>query len=273
MTQINAVIKAIHVLQTFTPNEPRLSLGEIAKRLEMGKSTVHNLLNTLAQSGFIEKAEDGTYALGAELIALTQAIRINVELRDPAAPRLRRLAEATKESVYLAVFDRMRVLYIYAIESSDRLRARTAVGDRADLHCTAVGKAILSRLPADMINNIIAEVGLPVYTANTITDRARLQAELALTAQRGYAVDCSEHEHNYYCVAAPICDRRGFPIAACSVSGTNPAILGARLPDLASQVMETAQEVARYLGYIPSRAAAAASRPHINGDFSGTPHT
>lgn len=270
MAQINAVDKAVRILQTFTPEEPWISLGDIARRLDMSKSTAHNLLNTLARSGFIEKDEDGMYALGSEIISLTQAVRINVELRDLAAPRLRRLAEATKESVYLAAFDRVQVLYIYAIESPDRLRARTAVGDRAQLHCTAVGKAILSQLSTATVDTILDEVGMPVYTPNTITKRAALHAELALTARRGYAIDRGEHEENYFCLAAPIFDRSGIPIAACSVSGTDPAIIDARLPDLATRVGYTAQEIARYMGHVPPRSSALFAMPHPNGGHSVT---
>ena len=102
--------------------------------MELPKSTTHNLLNTLASRRYVEKREDGRYALGPAIIALTQAVRINVELRDVAAPLLRALAEACRESVYLTVLDGDCALYIYAVESSDRLRARSAVGDRVHLH-------------------------------------------------------------------------------------------------------------------------------------------
>jgi IclR family transcriptional regulator, acetate operon repressor len=270
MAKIHAVTKALRVLQVFSPEEPWLSLGEIARRLDLGKSTAHNLLNTLAASGFIEKGEDGMYALGVEIIALTQAVRVNVELRDAAAPRLRRLAEATNESVYLAAFDRVHVLYIYAVESPDRLRARTAVGDRARMHCTAIGKAILSKLPAAVVDAIVDEVGLPAYTAQTITERRALHAELALTAKRGYALDNGEHEENYFCVAAPILDRHGAVVAACSVSGTDSALIGSRLADIGPRVSYTAQEIARYLGFVPARHPVAGGQPSVNGETHPT---
>ncbi len=100
----------------------------------MPKSTVHSLLNTLLADGFVEQVEDGSYALGTAVIVMTQSVRVNVELRDRAAPHLRELADQCAESVYLTIRDGDYVLYIYAIESSRRLIARTAVGDRAYLH-------------------------------------------------------------------------------------------------------------------------------------------
>ncbi|MBN1135619.1 MAG: helix-turn-helix domain-containing protein, partial [Anaerolineae bacterium] len=133
---INSVLKTIDILQSFSPENPRLTLAEISDRLGMPKSTVHNLLHTLLSRGFVERTEGGRYALGTAIVPLTQAVRINVELRDRAAPLLRRLADAARQSVYLTVLDDDYGLYIYAVESPHRLLARTAVGDRVALHCT-----------------------------------------------------------------------------------------------------------------------------------------
>jgi DNA-binding IclR family transcriptional regulator len=264
---INSVRKALDILQLFTAEEPRLTLAEIAERLELPKSTAHNLLKTLAQRRFIEPCGDGEYALGTAIIALTNSVRINVELRDLAAPLMRTLAEFAHESVYLAVLDADAMLYIYAVESSDRLRARTAVGDRALPHCTAVGKAVLSQLPRAEVNQLLDRTGQPRYTANTLTDRAALHNTLAETAARGFAIDLSEHEENYFCVAAPIKDSRGRAIAACSISGTDPEIVRERLPILSARVVYTAQEIGRYLGYLPHRGAALT----MPGPHNGTP--
>src|SRR5690606_23948422 len=121
------------------------TVTDISRRLNMPKSTAHNLLTTLLSDGFIEKTDNDSYALGTAVIMLTQKVRVNVELRDRAAPYLRELADQCDESVYLALPHGDSVLYIYAIESSRRLIARTAVGDLAHLHSTGVGKAILAQ--------------------------------------------------------------------------------------------------------------------------------
>lgn len=144
-------------------------------------------------------------------------------------------------------------LYIYAIESPQRLLARTAVGDRVPLHCTSVGKAILAFLPEAEVEAIVARVGLPAFTANTIDNLDDLKAELAKTRERGYALDTKEHEPNTYCAGAPIFDRQGHVIASCSISGNDPLIVTDRLADLSTQVTGTAQEISRRMGYVPSR--------------------
>lgn len=252
---INSVVKAVNILQAFSTGQPRLTLAEIADRLGMPKSTTHNLLATLLACGFVEKVDADHYALGTAVIALTQAVRVNVELRDRAAPLLRELAEVCRESVYLTALDGDFCLYIYAVESPTRLMARTAVGDRSPLHCTSVGKAMLAHLPPAEVEAIVTRVGLPAFTERTITSLSVLLAELAETRRRGYAIDRQEHERHTYCVGAPIFDARGCVIGACSISGTDPEILGRRQDDLSAQVRFVAQEASRRMGFVPSRQA------------------
>ena len=254
---IQSVVKALKIMESFSPAEPRLSLHTISQRLDMPKSTTHNLLNTLVAAGYIEKVDGDQYALGTAIVELTQNVRVNVELRDRAAPLLRRLADSSHESVYLTVREGRHVLYLYAIESSQRLVARTAVGERVEMHCTSVGKATLAFLPPQEVDRLYKDVVLTRHTANTIVDLNTLIQELSATHARGYSVDDQEHEENVFCVGAPIIDERGVVLGACSVSGTDPAIVGSRLVLIATSVAQTAQEISRHMGYIPSRGSIA----------------
>lgn len=249
---INSVLKAIRIMRLFSATEPVLTLAEISARLGMPKSTVHNLLTTLLSEGFIEKVGRESYALGTAIIPLTQNVRVNVDLRDRAAPLLRQLADECRESVYLAVHDGDRALYIYAVESPKRLLARTAVGDRTPLHCTSLGKAILAYLPPDEVATILGRVPLVPYTPATITDVDDLYAELARTRERGYAIDRQEHERSTFCLGAPILDHRARTIGACSISGTDPDIVGARINELSARVRQVAEEVSRRMGFVPA---------------------
>lgn len=253
---INSVVKALRILELFSAAEPRLSLATISARLAMPKSTAHNLLMTLLAQGYIEKVDGDHYALGTTPLILTQRIRVNVEVRDPAAPILRALADATHESVYLTVRDGDFALYIYAVESSQRLEARTAVGDRAHLHCTSVGKAMLAYLDASDRAAILARQGLPAFTPATITDVETLATELALTCARGFALDRQEHERDTYCIGAPIFAAAGDLLGACSISGSDPEIVGARMTALAQQVVQSAQQISRLMGFVPTRPSA-----------------
>jgi IclR family transcriptional regulator, acetate operon repressor len=249
---IQSVLKAIDVMCLFSSTELTLTLGEISERLDMPKSTAHNLLNTLASRGFIEKVGSDAYALGTAVISLSQAARVNVELRDRAAPHLREMADVTKESVYLTYFDHDYMLYIYAIETSNRLVARSAIGDRVHPHCTGVGKAMMAALPEERVEAIVQRIGMPRFTENTITDLDELKREMEQTRARGYSIDRGEHEMGIYCLGAVIRDAAGNPIGACSISGLDPEIISGRAASLSGDLLYTAQEISRHMGYVPA---------------------
>jgi len=252
---IASVAKALDILLLFSPAEPRLTLTAISQRLGSPKSTTHHLIKTLVRYGFIEKLDDDSYGVGRTIIGLTQSAVVNVELRDRAAPLLRQLADTCSESTYLTVRDGSQVLYIYAIESSTRLLARTAVGDRAPLHCTSVGKAILAYLPEAETLAMYGDDSdaLTSFTSHTITTYAALCDDLAATRARGYSIDNQEHELQTFCIGAPIFDSARAVIGACSISGIDPRIVGSRLDTVSRGVVDTAQEISRRMGYVPDR--------------------
>lgn len=252
---INSIKKAVQVMNLFSAVEPRLTVTEVSRRLDMPKSTAHSLLATLLSEGFVEKVDHDSYALGTAVIKLTQKVRVNIEIRDRAAPHLRELADRCDESVYLALRDGDFVLYLYAIESSRRLIARTAVGDRAHLHSTGVGKAILASLADEEVSDILTRVGLPGVTPYTITDRDRLQTALNETRMRGYSFDSQENELHNYCIGTALFDSAGQVVGACSVAGTDPQIIEARSEELSSHLLDAALTISRNLGYVPSSLA------------------
>lgn len=248
---IGSVLKAVEIMQCFSSDHPSLSLGQISARLGYPKTTVHTILNTLESKDFIERSETGSYALGTAIIPMTQAVRVNVQLRDRAAPLLRELGDFCGESVYLTVLDEPYCLYIYAIESSDRLLARTAVGDKMPMHCTAVGKAILAYLPAETVHRIIANAGMERYNEQTITDEEQLLGDLNATRRRGYAVDNGEHEPGTYCLGSPIFDETGRVFASCSIAGADREIVGEKQEAFSAGLRYTAQEISRRMGFVP----------------------
>jgi len=127
---VNSVLKALAVIECFSQDRARMSLGQIAVATELNKTTVFNILATLASKGYVVRAGED-YALGNAILRITQGVLDNVEIRDRAAPILRELADDVSESVYLVVPDGDRVLYIYAIESSHRLQARSVIRERS----------------------------------------------------------------------------------------------------------------------------------------------
>lgn len=249
---IQSIVKAIDLLDAFSIQESRMALGRLAELTGYPKTTIHTILKTLEVRGFVERIGED-YALGPAVVSLSQACNVNVEIRDRAAPLLREMADTLGESVYLTVPNGNLILYIYAIESSQRLEARSAIGDRAYYHSTSVGKAVLAYLPQERVDTIVREVGLPQRTPTTITDRERLTQELEATRARGYSTDYSENEDRTYCVGAPIFNAAHEVVGSCSVSGSSPAIVGEQLEHHADAVVRTADAISKRLGYVPLR--------------------
>ncbi len=247
---IRSVLRALDVLESFGHDEHILGVTELSKRLGLPKSTTYNLLATLKSRGYIEEDPvSNRYSLGVKLLELGKAVRANVEIRDRAAARLRELAQFSREAVYLTVLHDDHSVYIYSIEAPGRILARSAVGGRAPLHCTAVGKAKMAYLRAEEIDRIIRRVGLPRFTPNTIIDPVALKEELAQVRARGYSVDNEEHEVGIRCVGAPIRDDSGVVIASCSISGPAGRMTDERIAELAPELVQAAEHISRRLGY------------------------
>jgi len=249
MKNVRSISRAIRILEAFGEGSS-FSVTEISKKLKLPKSSVYEILSTLTEEGVMEKVSN-QYHLGLKLLELGYTVRHNLELSRVSPPLLKRLNESLDETVQLTILNGDEVLYLEGFESSKQLRTFFALGDRAFLHCTAVGKAILAFLPGSEIERIIAGKGLKKYTSNTLVDKERLLEDLRATVARGYSIDNMEHEEGVRCVAAPIRNREGRVIASVSVSGPANRIMPERDAEIAEQVIKTAGEISRRLGYQP----------------------
>src|SRR6266850_7666497 len=139
--RLSSVANAIRLLTSFSGEEDELGITTLANRLRLAKSTVHRLAATLTGSGFLEQNSDtGKYRLGMALFELGALVRRRMDVANEGRPKLRELLEKTGETVQMGVVDHLSVLYVYEMESPHAIRMAAAVGGRAPLHCTAVGK-------------------------------------------------------------------------------------------------------------------------------------
>ena len=256
MNQVRSVRRAIRILEAFRERSSH-TVTELARALKLPKSSVYELVSTLAAEGLVTK-EDSTsrYRLGLRLVELARAADQDLEVRQVARPLIEKLRDELNETVQLTVLDGEQILYIDGCESSRQLRTFFQPGDRAPLHCTALGKAILANLPARDKERFLRRKGLRAFTPSTVTDPEALRSELARTAARGYSVDDMEHEEGVRCVGAPIRDREGRAVASISASGPAQRLAPGRDREIARRVMAAAEEISRRLGYRPGKGGA-----------------
>ncbi|MBC7325270.1 MAG: IclR family transcriptional regulator [Moorella sp. (in: Bacteria)] len=249
-SQIRSVAKALMILDLLASHQGEMSLGEIARELDLPKSTLHGLLSTMRDFGYLEQSPfDGRYRLGVRLFEIGNIVANNWDVRKVAAPHIQKLVEAMEETVHLVVLDKGEVLYIDKRESRQSLRIVSQVGMRLPAHCTGVGKVLLAYLPPAEVRRIIAARGLTRYTRNTITDPRRLEMELERIRAAGYAVDNEEIMDSLRCVAAPIRDHNGKVCAAVSISGPVARLQGDRFTLAVELVTRTAAEISAGLGF------------------------
>lgn len=214
---IQSVERAVNVLKCF---EAQNSLGvtEISKMLSLHKSTTFGIISTLQKCGLLEQNElTGKYSLGMEIYRLGS--KINLSLREICAPHLKQLVDSTGETVNLVTRYGNNVIYLDKIESPHSMRICTRIGQPYPMYSTAVGKAILAYLEPSERDEILLHVPLVAFTENTIVDRIKLEEQLVQIRRDGYAVDLEEMEYGLVCLAAPILNESGLPVASISVSG------------------------------------------------------
>ncbi len=247
--EVAAVRKALESLCAFSGAPPSLSVSDLSRRMDMPKSTTHNLLRTLEAMDFLKQDPgDKRYRLGPRLYELGMRFSHSTRLVTAALPHLKRLAAETKETVKLGVVSDNEILILSAIESPYQLHTRGDEGLRAPLHCTGLGKAILATLPAERVRSIVQHKGLPRFTPHTIATVERLEEELERVRGEGYTVDWEENELGVICVAAAIGILVDGTAAALSVSAPASRLPRERIGEYGLRVMETARAVENALG-------------------------
>jgi len=240
MPSVQSLTRALDLLDHLADAGGRATLSELAAASGLPVASVHRLLATLVAQGHVRREAGRRYALGPRLVRLGDVA--GHVLGEGVGPVLRELVATTGESANLAGLDGDAAVYLAQAASPHPMRMFTEVGRRVPLHATGVGKALLSAMAPDAVDELLARTGMPARTPSTLTDPARLRDELAAARDRGWVLDEGEQEVGVRCVAAPV-PRAPTP---CAVSVSGPA---ARFsPDLAEHAGPTVVAAAARLG-------------------------
>lgn len=251
---VQTIERASSILDILGQSPHGVSIRELSLKLKLPKGTIHRLLSSLSYLGYVRQdPKTRNYLLGLKLVELGQLLLGQLDLRKEAESFLKDLAERTKETVHMVILDRHEVVYIDKVETDHHtggLRMASRVGLRNPAHSCAVGKVLLAALPEEALNSFIKEKGLPKRTEGTITNLAQLKEHLNLVRAQGYAIDDEENEKGIRCVAAPIYNEAGKPVAAISISGPAFRITKKVIQEyLKKEVMETALNISQKLGF------------------------
>ena len=225
IVRIQSLARASAILDVIAAGDVT-ALGDISAATGLNKSTAYYLVESLVALGFAERVGDGRgYRLGLRNLELGRAVQRRLDIVALGRPSLVRLCALSKETVNLAVPFVFDAMIVESLEGAYGLRSTAYAGSRAPYPSTACGKAMLAFLDPAVRQAIYRARPLAATTPNTITRVDALEAQLAIIAARGYALDIEENEVGAHCVAAPIFDGLGDVAGAISISG-----LASRLP-------------------------------------------
>ena len=247
--QVQSLVRALTIVNRLADADEGVSLTEVAQQVGLSPSTAHRLLTTLEQERYVHfDPERRLWSVGVQAFMTGNAFLKTRHLVTLARPHMRALMEASEETVNLAVEDQGAAVYLAQVECRQMMRAFARPGGRVPLHCSSVGKALLSAMPDMQLSKILHRQGLPRVTVKTLNTTAALREDLARSRQRGYAIDDEEHAVGLRCIAAVVFDENANPVAAVSVSGPMARISDQRIPSLAETVRTKADAITSQFG-------------------------
>lgn len=245
---VQSVSRAVDIITCFE-NQEEISLTELSDMINLHKSTTYGLVNTLQNKGLLEKnPRTNKYSLGIKVFHIGN--KVKRDLRSISYPCLNQLVKDFQETANLVVLDDLHVTYLEKVESTQSIKISTSIGSRQPVHCTSVGKAILANFESDEKNEIIAKLDLIRYTKNTITDKQELIYELDRVKETGIAYDNEEFQKGLICIASPIFNHIGRPIAAISLSGPSQRMTKDRTVEIGTVLRDCTYNISRQLGFL-----------------------
>ena len=251
-TTVQALDRALHILKVLADGEG-MSLTELAEAAGQSPATTYRVLSTFEAHGLVEvQPATQLWFVGQEAFRIGSAFLGRTSLVEQARAVMRELTAETGETANLAIADGGQVVFISQVETHEPIRAFFRPGTRGPIHASGIGKALLAYHPPEAVERIVREQGLPAFTASTITDRARLEAELAAIRARGWAVDDEERTEGMRCIAAPIFNEFREAVAGVSISGPIGRMAQRGTADFGARVRAAADRITRAIGGEPA---------------------
>lgn len=218
-SNVQSIDRALIILEIIANNE-KVSLKELVMKTGLSKSTVHRLVNSLINNGYVQQNEiTAQYEITLKMFQLGNKRVQNIDFLNVAKSMISQLTNTLGETCHLVVEDNNEVLYIDKFVPSDNTRAMASkIGKRAPMYCTAVGKSILSTYTDEKIEEIWNDSNIIKLTENTITDFKNFMIEIENIREQGYSVDNEENENGIYCVSTYFVNYRNEVQGAISLS-------------------------------------------------------
>ena len=250
--------RGLLLLETLADARRPLSVSEIAKRMNLTRSTVFRLTYTLRYMGFLEEVADSkSFTLGPRILNIGYAFLASKDIIEVSRLDLELLRDTTNVSAHLAIRDRKEVLYLSCVQTKSGFLSNLNVGARLPAYATPMGWLLLSELSNRDIQQLFAHSDFVPLTEHTPRNAGELMQRVAQAVEKGYVISRGTVEAGGSTIAAPVYGRDGHVVAAIDISGPDSAFDIVRIEARYVQdVVNAAQRISARLGYVPQRAAA-----------------
>ena len=243
---VQVIERIFQLIDVLASREEAMSLKEISEKTGLHPSTTHRILNDLTVGRYVERPETGSYRLGMRLLELGNLVKARLSVRDAALVPMRELHKLIQQPVNLSMRQGDEIVYVErAYSERSGMQVVRAIGGRAPLHLTSVGKLFLAMDDPQRVRAYATRTGLSGQTRNSITQLPILERELSKARQYGIARDNEELELGVRCMAAGIYDNQGELVAGLSISAPADRLDEGWLPKLEA----TANDISMALGY------------------------
>jgi len=246
---VQSLTRALRVMNALAEHVHGLTLSDLAQTVGLPTSTAHRLLTTLQNERYVRfDQERSVWLIGVQAFQVGSSFLRSRDLVSTARPYMRRLMDASGETVNLVIEDQGQVVYMAQVECHKMMRAIAGPGGRTNMHNSGVGKAIMAWWPRERVSELLERTGMPRETPRTITKPKALNDALGETRNSGYAFDNEENALGLRCLASAIFDENANPMAALSVSGPVARMPENRIATLGTHVARIAAEITIQLG-------------------------
>jgi DNA-binding IclR family transcriptional regulator len=242
---IQVIERMMTLIDALAKERDPVSLKHLAAVSGLHPSTAHRILNDMVLARFVDRIEPGRYQLGMRMLELGNIVKSRLSVRDAALDPMRSLHKSTGQTVNLSVRQGDEIIYVErAYNEFSGVQVVRAIGGRAPLHLTSVGKLFLSVDDPRQVRSYAMRTGLSGHTPNSITELVRLEKELSLVRMHGYSRDDEELEIGVRCIAAAIRDDSGKLVAGLSLTAPADRLNDAWISDLT----DTAAQISAAIG-------------------------
>jgi len=246
---LSSITNAIHLLKIFNKDDYEMGISDMAKKLELAKSTVYRMASTLASEGLLEKnPSNDKYRLGITLFSFGTLVRRRMDVSNVGRSYLMDLRSRVNETVLLGIPNHHDIMCINHFESNQAVHIRTDIGVKKSMACTAEGMIYLASQPSEFVDAVLDSKLVP-RTPFTETSVSIIRKRIIQAGRQGYAIDNQESEIGMCSVATPLFNAEGAVIACVAVAGPIQRMTSEALDKIVPEVIEASKIISGRLGY------------------------